>query len=152
MNAVQLQLQGRRRRRVVTRIITSSTLFFLGLFKKFSTMIFAATITHKSLLNFFSKFQQWYQSIKISLHSGCPYVIILTLKDWQFHYKKCCILPGAEALANGRLLGVLPGAESQANLLIANDSARGLAPGKCAPGTGPGTTPGKLCLQDCRLF
>ncbi|RHN57022.1 hypothetical protein MtrunA17_Chr5g0435831 [Medicago truncatula] len=44
MNAVQLQLQGRRRRRVVTRIITSSTLFFLGLFKKFSTMIFAATM------------------------------------------------------------------------------------------------------------
>lgn len=52
-----------------------------------------------------------------------------------------------KALANGRLLGVLPGAESPANLLIANDPARGLA-----PGTGPGSTPGKLCLHDCRLF
>ncbi|KEH41689.1 hypothetical protein MTR_1g053785 [Medicago truncatula] len=52
-----------------------------------------------------------------------------------------------KALATGRL----PGAESPANLLIANDPARGLAPGKCAPGKGPGSTPGKLFLQDCRL-
>ena len=35
-----------------------------------------------------------------------------------------------KALANGRLPGVLPGAESPANLLIANSPARGLAPGK----------------------
>jgi len=53
-----------------------------------------------------------------------------------------------KALANGRLPGVLPGAKSPANLLIANDPARALAPGKCALGTGLG----KLCLQDCRLF
>ncbi|KEH30954.1 hypothetical protein MTR_4g088140 [Medicago truncatula] len=57
-----------------------------------------------------------------------------------------------KTLANGRLPGVLPGAESPANMLIANDSARALAPGKCAPGTGPGLTPGKPCLHDCRLF
>ena len=31
-------------------------------------------------------------------------------------------------------------------------NARALAPGKCAPDTGPGTTPGKLCLWKCRLF
>jgi len=37
-----------------------------------------------------------------------------------------------KALANGRLPGVLPGAESPANLLIANDFARALAPGKFA--------------------
>ena len=48
-----------------------------------------------------------------------------------------------KALANGRL----PRAESPTNLLIANDPARGLA-----PGTGPGSTPGKLCLHDCRLL
>jgi hypothetical protein len=35
-----------------------------------------------------------------------------------------------KALAIGRLPGVLPGAESPANLLIANCPARGLAPGK----------------------
>jgi len=35
-----------------------------------------------------------------------------------------------KALSNGRLPGVLPGAESPANLLIANNPARGLAPGK----------------------
>jgi len=51
-----------------------------------------------------------------------------------------------KALAIGRLPGVLPGAESPANLLIANEFARALAPGKCAPDTGPGMTPGKLCL------
>ena len=51
-----------------------------------------------------------------------------------------------KALAIGRLPGVLPGAESQANMLIANEFARALAPGKYAPDTGPGTTPGKLCL------
>jgi len=51
-----------------------------------------------------------------------------------------------KALAIGRLPGVLPGAESQAYLLIANEFARALVPGKCAPVTGPGTTPGKLCL------
>ncbi|KEH41671.1 hypothetical protein MTR_1g053560 [Medicago truncatula] len=32
-----------------------------------------------------------------------------------------------KALANGRLPGVLPGAESPANLLIANDPARGFS-------------------------
>jgi len=47
-----------------------------------------------------------------------------------------------KALAIGRL----PGAESPANLLIANEFAKALAPGKCAPDTGPGTTPSKLCL------
>ncbi|KEH16453.1 hypothetical protein MTR_0179s0040 [Medicago truncatula] len=57
-----------------------------------------------------------------------------------------------KALATGRLPGVLPGAESPANLLIANDPARGLAPGKCAPRKVPGSTPGKLCLHDCRLL
>jgi len=57
-----------------------------------------------------------------------------------------------KVLATGRLPGVLPGAESPANLLIANELARALTPGKCAPGTGPGSTPGKLCLHDCRLF
>jgi len=71
------------------------------------------------------------------------------------HYKKCYILPSPgkmqKALAIGRLPGVLLGAESPANLLIANEFARTLAPGKCAPDTGapdtgPGTTPGKLCL------
>jgi hypothetical protein len=62
-----------------------------------------------------------------------------------------------KALANGRLPGVLPGAESPANLLIANDFARALAPGKFAgfcrlcqhhishfqtmPGTLPGVNP-----------
>ena len=51
-----------------------------------------------------------------------------------------------KALAIGRLPGVLTGAESPANLLIANEFARALAPGKCAPDTGPGMTPGKLCL------
>jgi hypothetical protein len=35
-----------------------------------------------------------------------------------------------KSLANGRLPGVLPGAEYPANLLIANDPARALAPGK----------------------
>jgi len=59
------------------------------------------------------------------------------------HYKKCCILPGLlpdkmqKALAIGRLPGVLPGAESPANLLIANEYARALVPGKFAPSTGP---------------
>jgi len=57
-----------------------------------------------------------------------------------------------KALANGRLPGVLPGAESPANLLIAKEPGRALAPGKCAPGTCPGSTPGKLCLHDCRLL
>jgi len=57
-----------------------------------------------------------------------------------------------KALANGRLPGVFPGAESPANLLIANELARALAPGKCTPSTGPGSTPGKLCLNDCRLL
>ena len=51
-----------------------------------------------------------------------------------------------KALAIGRL----PGAESPANLLIANEYARALTPGKCAPGTDPGSTPGKLCLCECR--
>jgi len=51
-----------------------------------------------------------------------------------------------KALAIGRFPGVLPGAESQANMLIANEFARVLAPDKYAPDTGPGTTPGKLCL------
>ena len=50
-----------------------------------------------------------------------------------------------KALAFGRLPGVLPGAESPANLLIANEPARALAPGKYAPGTNPGITPGKMC-------
>jgi hypothetical protein len=50
-----------------------------------------------------------------------------------------------KALANGRLPGVLPGAESPANLLIANCPARGLAPGKMRSWHRPGTTPGKMC-------
>ena len=37
-----------------------------------------------------------------------------------------------KVLANGRLPGVLPGAESSANLLIANDPAKALAPGEFA--------------------
>jgi len=53
-----------------------------------------------------------------------------------------------KALATGGLPGVLLGAESPANLLIVNCHVRGLAPGKCAPGIGPG----KLCLHDCRLL
>jgi len=57
-----------------------------------------------------------------------------------------------KSLANGSLPGVLPGAEYPANPLIANDHARALAPGKYAPGTGPGTTPGKLCLHKNRLL
>ena len=57
-----------------------------------------------------------------------------------------------KALTTGRLPGVLPGAESPANLLITNEPVRALAPGKCAPGTSPGSTPGKMCLHDCRLF
>jgi len=57
-----------------------------------------------------------------------------------------------KALATGRLSGVLPGAESPANLLIANDPARGLAFGKCTPGIGPGSTPDNLCMLDCRLL
>ena len=56
-----------------------------------------------------------------------------------------------KALATGHLSGVLQGAKSPANLLIANEHARALAPGKCAPGTGPGLTPDKLCLRFCRL-
>jgi hypothetical protein len=44
-----------------------------------------------------------------------------------------------KALANGHLPGVLPGAESPANLLIANEPARALAPGK-------------MCQSQCRLF
>jgi len=42
-----------------------------------------------------------------------------------------------KALAIGRLPGVLPGAESPANLLIANEYARALVPGKFAPSTSP---------------
>ena len=57
-----------------------------------------------------------------------------------------------KVLATGRLPGVLPGAESPANLLIANEPARALAPGKCAPDTIPRSTPGKLYLHDCWLF
>jgi len=46
------------------------------------------------------------------------------------------ISPGKmqKALATGRL----PGAESPANLLIANEPARALTLGKCAPGSTPG--------------
>jgi hypothetical protein len=50
-----------------------------------------------------------------------------------------------KALANGRLPGALPGAESPANMPIANEHARALAPGKCVPGKGLGITPGKMC-------
>jgi len=62
-----------------------------------------------------------------------------------------------KALATGRLPGVLPTVESPANLLIANDPARALTPGKFAgfcrlcqhhishfqtmPGTLPGVNP-----------
>jgi len=53
-----------------------------------------------------------------------------------------------KALATGRL----PGAESPANLLIANELVRALAPGKCALGTGPGSIPGKLCQLACSFF
>jgi len=47
-------------------------------------------------------------------------------------------------------IGRLPGAESPANLLIANEPAMALAPGKCAPGTGPGSTPGNFS-DACRF-
>jgi len=57
-----------------------------------------------------------------------------------------------KAFANARLPGALPRAESPANIPIANEYAKALAPGKCAPGKGPGLTPGKLCLIDCRRF
>ena len=64
-------------------------------------------------------------------------VILIDLRGGD--YKKCCILPRAEALAkmqkalaNGRLPGVLPGAQSPAILVITNDHARALAPGKFA--------------------
>jgi len=43
-----------------------------------------------------------------------------------------------KALATGCLPRVFPGAESPANLLIANEPARALASGKCAPDTDPG--------------
>jgi len=52
-----------------------------------------------------------------------------------------------KTLAKVRLPGVLPGAGSPANQLIANEHARALAPGKSAPGT----TPGKMCLHNCRF-
>ncbi|KEH17253.1 hypothetical protein MTR_0029s0130 [Medicago truncatula] len=52
-----------------------------------------------------------------------------------------------KALANARLPGAVPGAESAANMPIANYTARALAPGK-----GPGLTPGKMCLIKCRIF
>jgi len=42
----------------------------------------------------------------------------------------------------------LPGAGSPVNQLIANELARALAPGKSAPGT----TPGKMCLHNCRFL
>jgi len=58
----------------------------------------------------------------------------------------------AKSLGNWTFARVLPGAESPAKPLIANCLARGLAPGKCAPGIGPGSTPGKMCLHDCRLL
>jgi len=48
--------------------------------------------------------------------------------------------------------GCLPGAEYPANPLIANDPARALAPGKCAPSTSLGSTPGKLCLHKYRIL
>jgi len=57
-----------------------------------------------------------------------------------------------KTLAKVRLPGVLPVARSPANQLIANEHAMALAPGKSAPGTGPGTTPGKMCLQNCRFL
>ena len=53
-----------------------------------------------------------------------------------------------KALATGRL----PRAESPANLLITNELARALAPGKCAPGTNPGVTPGKMCHMHAGFF
>ena len=57
-----------------------------------------------------------------------------------------------KALATGRLLGVLPGVESPANLLIANEPARALTPGKCTPDTNPGVTPGKMCHMHAGFF
>lgn len=57
-----------------------------------------------------------------------------------------------KALANGRLPGALPGAESQANMPIANEHARALAPGKFTHGKDPGTTPGKMRQTEHRLF
>jgi hypothetical protein len=57
-----------------------------------------------------------------------------------------------KALANVRLPGALPGAESLANMPIANEHVRALAPGKFAPGKDPGTTPGKMRLIEHRLF
>jgi len=46
-----------------------------------------------------------------------------------------------KALANGRLPGVLPRAQSPAIQVITNDHARALGPGKFVWGTFPGTTP-----------
>ena len=54
-----------------------------------------------------------------------------------------------KALAIRRLPRVLPGAESPTNLLIVNEYARTLAPGKFALGTSLDSTPGKLCLCKC---
>jgi len=53
-----------------------------------------------------------------------------------------------KTLATGRL----PGAKSRANLLIANELARALAPGKCAPDTNSGVTPDKMCHMHACFF
>jgi len=53
-----------------------------------------------------------------------------------------------KAMANERL----PGAQSPAILVIANDYAMALAPGKFALGTDPGSTLGKLCQHACKLL
>ena len=57
-----------------------------------------------------------------------------------------------KVLATGRLPGVLPGAEWPANLLIANEPAKALAPGKCIPDTNHGVTPGKMCHMHAGFF
>ena len=57
-----------------------------------------------------------------------------------------------KALAIGRLPGVLPGAESPANPLIANCPARGLAPGKMRSWHKPWHNPWQNVSHACRLL
>ena len=49
-------------------------------------------------------------------------------------------------MANGRLLGVLPWAQSPTIQVIANDHVRALA-----PGINPGATPGNMCQHACNF-
>jgi hypothetical protein len=78
---------------------------------------------------------------------------------YHSHYKKYCILPGAEALVKCKKpwqLDVCQGfCQEQNHQQIC--SSQIVLPGvqllaKCALGIGPGSTPGKLCLLNCRLL